>query len=54
MGQQAALLEVEKIFEILDKNHSNAIDYSEFVVATSNKTSLLTKANLIKTFKTLD
>ena len=38
----------------MDKNNSGKIDYSEFVMATINKSSILTKERLEKAFQTID
>jgi Ca2+-binding EF-hand superfamily protein len=33
--------EVDRIFELVDVDHSNEIDFSEFVTATANRGNLL-------------
>jgi calcium-dependent protein kinase len=50
----AALEETSKIMEQADTDKSGFIDYSEFLVASLNKTTLLSKQNLELAFKTFD
>ena len=54
MGYEAALEEVENIMQQVDINNSGYIDYSEFLMASSRKEVLLTKANLDNAFRTFD
>ena len=54
MGYEAALEEVEKVMQQVDVNNSGYIDYSEFLMASSQKEVLLSKANLDNAFRTFD
>jgi calcium-dependent protein kinase len=46
--------EVESIWEKVDMDKSGNIDYSEWVIGTVNKKSILTKAKLKKAFELFD
>jgi calcium-dependent protein kinase len=46
--------EIEEMIDKLDSNNSGVIDYSEFITATINKQTLLSKAKLEGTFKLFD
>lgn len=46
--------EIDQIFERIDRNTNNSIDYTEFVIATVDKKKLLAKKNLESTFKLID
>jgi len=46
--------DVDRIMASIDKNGSEYIDYSEFVLATINKKNLLNEEKLKITFKMLD
>lgn len=52
-GENAAN-EVERIFDRIDLDGSGMIDYSEWVVATIDKQSLLTKDKLLQAFNLFD
>ena len=54
MGYEAALEEVEKIMQQVDSNNSGFIDYSEFLLASSQKENLLSKNNLDSAFRAFD
>ena len=45
-GKEMAKEEVDRIFELVDVDHSNEIDFSEFVTATVNRGSLLQEDKL--------
>ena len=53
-SHSAALEETSKIMEQADTDGSGFIDYSEFLVASMNKNTLLSKNNLETAFKTFD
>lgn len=46
--------EVTKIMDEVDINHSGAIDYTEFIIATMNRQSLLSRDRLEEAFRTFD
>ena len=46
--------EVDRIFEMVDVDHSNEIDFSEFVTATVNRGNLLSEEKLRKAFSYYD
>lgn len=46
MGAVAAEAEVDRIMTTVDMDANGAIDYSEFIAATVNKTKLLTKERM--------
>lgn len=50
MGKQ----EVDRIFELVDVDHSNEIDFSEFVTATANRGNLLQDDKLKQAFSYYD
>lgn len=50
MGKEMAKSEVDRIFEMVDIDHSNEIDFSEFVTATANRNNLLSDDKLKKAF----
>ncbi|KRX04829.1 Protein kinase-like domain [Pseudocohnilembus persalinus] len=52
--KQQAEIEVNKIMQKVDKNNSNYIDYSEFLMATIGKENLLTEQRLQTAFKMFD
>ena len=54
MTPEEIKLEVESIWSKVDLDGSGKIDYSEWVVATANKKSLLTKSKLKKAFELFD
>jgi calcium-dependent protein kinase len=54
LGDQAALEEAEKIMATVDTNNSGYIDYSEFLIASTEKDTLLCKSNLENVFKMFD
>ena len=43
MGEDEAKAEVERIFNTIDVNNTNAIDFSEFLLATINYQKLLSE-----------
>jgi len=53
-GAEIAAEEVSRILEEADLNHSGYIDYSEFLLATTQKEVLLSSDNLDKTFAVFD
>jgi calcium-dependent protein kinase len=54
MGEAAALIEVDRIMSSVDMDANGAIDYTEFIAATINKTKLLTKERLKTAFDLFD
>ena len=46
--------EIEKMFEVIDINNSNNIEYSEFISALIEKKEYLKEETLMEIFKTLD
>lgn len=54
VGEERAEVEVEKVFDKIDLDRSGLIDYSEWVVATIDKTKLLTKDKLKSAFNLFD
>ena len=46
--------EVDRIFELVDVDHSNEIDFSEFVTATANRGNLLQEDKLKQAFAYYD
>lgn len=54
MSLQAAEDEVERIMAMVDIDGSGFIDYTEFIVATTQKETLLSKENLEKAFSVFD
>lgn len=46
--------EVDRIFELVDVDHSNEIDFSEFVTATANRGNLLQDDKLKQAFSYYD
>jgi len=54
MGEVAAIDEVNNIMRQVDVNNSGYIDYTEFVMATHEKESLLNQQNLDSAFKAFD
>ena len=53
-GKKLNMEDVEKIFDCVDLNQNNFIDYSEFVIATMNEKQLLTTEKLAAAFKMFD
>lgn len=53
-GDQKAKDVVERVFQLVDADHSNEIDFSEFVVATVNRQNLLQDKNLKQAFNYYD
>lgn len=45
---------VDKIMQRLDDNNNGFLDYSEFVMASTNYNLILTKSNIKKIFKMID
>jgi calcium-dependent protein kinase len=54
MGAIAAEAEVDRIMSTVDMDANGAIDYSEFIAATVNKTKLLTKERMKQAFEHFD
>ena len=54
MGYEAAVEEVRKIMADVDINNSGFIDYSEFLMASTQKEQLLSKSNLDNAFRIFD
>lgn len=54
MGEVAAQEEVNRIMKMVDTDHNGCIDYSEFVMATLNKKSLLSEERLEAAFQIFD
>lgn len=46
-GNNMSIKELEELFELADADHSGEIDYSEWVMAASNKNKLLSDENLM-------
>lgn len=53
-GEEMAKDEVDRIFELVDVDHSNEIDFSEFVTATANRGNLLQEDKLKQAFEYYD
>lgn len=53
-GKDMAKDEVDRIFELVDVDHSNEIDFSEFVTATVNRGNLLQDDKLKQAFSYYD
>ena len=53
-GKDMAKEEVDRIFALVDVDHSNEIDFSEFVTATANRGSLLQEDKLKQAFNYYD
>lgn len=53
-GKDMAKEEVDRIFELVDVDHSNEIDFSEFVTATVNRGNLLQDDKLRQAFAYYD
>ncbi|CDW80062.1 protein kinase domain containing protein [Stylonychia lemnae] len=53
-GHNLNMEDVEKIFDCVDLNQNNYIDYSEFLIATMNEKQLLTTEKLATAFKMFD
>lgn len=53
-GKDFAKDEVDRIFELVDVDHSNEIDFSEFVTATANRGNLLQEDKLKQAFSYYD
>lgn len=53
-GAEVAAEEVIRIFDEVDLNHSGYIDYTEFLLGTTQKEVLLSSENLDKTFAVFD
>ena len=54
MDYEAAVEEVENIMKKVDVNGSGFIDYTEFIMASTEKEVLLSKQNLEDAFKAFD
>jgi len=54
MGAVAAQIEVDRIMASVDMDANGAIDYTEFISATINKSKLLTKERLKTAFDHFD
>lgn len=53
-GSEMAKEEVDRIFALVDVDHSGEIDFSEFVTATVNKSNLLQEDKLKSAFRYYD
>lgn len=53
-GEDEAKEEVDRIFKLVDVDHSGEIDFSEFVTASVNKTNLLQEQKLKAAFQYYD
>jgi calcium-dependent protein kinase len=53
-GQEFAKDEVDRIFKLVDTDHSNEIDFSEFVIATVQREKILTEDKLRRAFRMFD
>ena len=53
-GRVMSDTEVEQMFKAVDTDNSGFIDYSEFVIAASNQTSLTSQEKLHAAFKMFD
>ena len=54
MGLESAHAEVRKIMLQVDVNNSGFIDYTEFIMASTQKEVLLSKENIDKAFMSFD
>ena len=54
MGAVAAEIEVDRIMNTVDMDANGAIDYSEFIAASVNKSKLLTKERMKQAFDHFD
>jgi len=53
-GEDDAKQEVERIFKTIDVNDTNAIDFSEFLLATVDYKKLLSETKLTQVFQMID
>lgn len=53
-GEESAKEEVDRIFALVDVDHSGEIDFSEFVTASVNKDNLLQEGKLKSAFEYYD
>ena len=53
-GEDVAALEVKRLFELADIDHSGEIDFSEFILATVNRNSLMQEEKLRQAFRFYD
>ena len=53
-GEDVAQLEVKRLFELADIDHSGEIDFSEFILATVNRNSLMQEEKLRQAFRFYD
>jgi len=54
LGEDEAQKEVERIFSAIDVNNTNAIDFSEFLLATINYQKLMSDQKLTQVFQMID
>ena len=54
MEDEEAIQEANRIFDAVDVNHSGSIDYTEFIAATMNKQSAISKDSLRVAFNIFD
>jgi calcium-dependent protein kinase len=54
MGAVAAEIEADRIMTTVDMDANGAIDYSEFIAASVNKSKLLTKERMKQAFDHFD
>ena len=53
-GEDSAKEEVDRIFALVDVDHSGEIDFSEFVAASVNKENLMQESKLKAAFEYYD
>jgi calcium-dependent protein kinase len=54
MGEEEAKREVDRIFKTIDVNGTNAIDFTEFLLATVNHKKLLSHERMTQVFQMFD
>ena len=54
MDEESAKLEAERVFESIDTDCSNSIDYSEFICASINKKRFFSDERLKQAFNLFD
>ena len=54
IGEDDAKIEVERVFKTIDVNNTNAIDFSEFLLATVDYKKLLSETKLTQVFQMID
>ena len=54
MDVESAKQEVDRVFDSIDTDCSNSIDYSEFIIASINKKRFLSNKRLKQAFNLID